>query len=110
MRTGGGHWSSSRWAWPLAWVSIIPFFFLISVILLSLFIIRERGLEKKGRAPLLKMSLFSSRGFNVGMLKKDIKTAIAVSTRSALEIGLIFIFIATAIVIFLMPRFKARDG
>jgi EmrB/QacA subfamily drug resistance transporter len=54
--------------WPLAWVSIIPFFFLISVILLSLFIIRERGLEKKGRAPLLKMSLFSSRGFNVGML------------------------------------------
>jgi rubredoxin len=67
MRTGGGHWSSSRWAWPLAWVSIIPFFFLISVILLLLFIIRERGLEKKGRAPLLKMSLFSSRGFNVGM-------------------------------------------
>jgi len=44
------------------------------------------------------------------MLKKDIKRAIAVSTRSALVIGLIFIFTATIIVVFLMPRFKARDG
>jgi len=53
--------------WPSSIISIIPFFFITSAIFLSLFILREWQLEKKGLDPLLSISLFKKRDFSVGL-------------------------------------------
>jgi EmrB/QacA subfamily drug resistance transporter len=55
-------------SWPLNSVSIIPFIFILGAIFVTAFILRERRLERAGREPLLKMSLFRNRAFTVGLL------------------------------------------
>ena len=54
--------------WPIANVSITPFFLLVGLILLAIFVIVEHRLEKKGGSPLLKMSLFKFPGFSFGLI------------------------------------------
>lgn len=52
--------------WPFTAISIIPFFFAAALVLLALFIIVEYRLEKKGRSPLLNLSMFKSGAFSIG--------------------------------------------
>lgn len=54
------------WDWPLAHLSVIPFFFAAGVICVALFMWREWSLEKKGASPLLRLSIFKRRGFSIG--------------------------------------------
>ena len=54
--------------WPSRTVSVIPFLFLGSALLLIGFGFWERTLERKGGDPLLKISLFRNRGFSIGLL------------------------------------------
>ncbi len=55
-------------AWPFSDVSIVPFFFGAAAVFLTLFALWERRLEARGRSPLLKPSIFGSRGFTLGLL------------------------------------------
>jgi EmrB/QacA subfamily drug resistance transporter len=55
-------------AWPLGWISPVPVSFLLALILLSLFAVFERSLERKGESPLLRMSLFRHSGFTQGLV------------------------------------------
>ena len=55
-------------SWPSSTVSVIPFIFLGSVLLLIGFGLWERHLERKGGDPLLKISLFRERGFSIGLV------------------------------------------
>ncbi len=55
------------WHWPLS-ISIIPFVFNIAIIFLLAFIGWEFYLEDMGRMPLLRMSLFTNRTFNIGLI------------------------------------------
>ena len=54
------------WQWPSDHLSVIPFFFAASVVFLTLFIWREYRLERQQRSPLLRLELFTKRGFSVG--------------------------------------------
>ena len=56
------------YGWPLKNISIIPFFLVASLVLLVLFVLRERSLEKQDRAPLLEISIFRERGFSIGLI------------------------------------------
>ncbi len=53
-------------AWPLTSISIIPFFFLAAFIFLALFVITEIRLERRGKSPLLTLSMFKSTIFTLG--------------------------------------------
>lgn len=55
------------WQWPLP-ISIIPITFAFGIISLLFFGITEYRIEKQGGSPLLKLSMFTSRGFSFGML------------------------------------------
>ena len=55
-------------SWPLNSISIIPFVFILGAIFVVAFALLERRLEKRRQEPLLKMSLFRSRPFTVGLL------------------------------------------
>lgn len=48
-------------------ISIVPFAFLLAVILLVWFVLVEQKREQAGRAPLLRMSMFANRGFSYGL-------------------------------------------
>ena len=54
-------------AWPFSSVSVVPVLFGIGTICILLFILRERHLERTGGTPLLRLSMFSSRGFSLGL-------------------------------------------
>jgi EmrB/QacA subfamily drug resistance transporter len=54
-------------SWPLGQVSVIPFFFLAALIFLTLFVRTQARLERRGGAPLFRLSMFRSRGFSLGM-------------------------------------------
>ncbi len=56
---------SYRWPWDA--VSVIPFFFALSVLLIRSFIRHESVLEEEGRSPLLELSMFRSRAFSIGL-------------------------------------------
>lgn len=60
--------SFSGFSWPFSSISIIPFAFLCAGVFLSLFIINEYAIEKRGGNPLMKLSLFKSAGFSLGLL------------------------------------------
>ncbi len=62
----GEQFSLFGWQWPLQSISIIPFFFAVGIVLLAFFIWHERRLERIGRSPLLRISIFKQRGFSVG--------------------------------------------
>jgi len=53
--------------WPFSNISIIPVLFGLGALLITLFILRELHLEKTGGTPLLRLSMFSSRGFSIGL-------------------------------------------
>lgn len=53
--------------WPFTTISIVPVLFALGVVLLTMFILREHHLEKTGATPLLRMSMFTSRGFSIGL-------------------------------------------
>ncbi len=55
------------WTWPLKNISAIPFAFGLAAIFLALFILTEYRLEKEGKSPLLKLSLFKIPGFSFGL-------------------------------------------
>jgi EmrB/QacA subfamily drug resistance transporter len=52
--------------WPFSSVSIIPFFFLGAIVLLTLFVVHEVRFERRGCFPHLSMRLFKRRGFFIG--------------------------------------------
>ena len=54
--------------WYQGGISIIPFIFLMAVIFLALFIFIEYRLEKDGKEPLLRISLFKNAGFSLGLI------------------------------------------
>jgi len=54
------------WQWPFEHFSVIPIFFALSVIFITLFIWKELSLERKGMSPLLRLDIFKKRGFTVG--------------------------------------------
>ncbi len=56
------------WQWPLAHISVIPFTFLASAILLIGFLLWEYKLEKAGRVPLMRPSIFKNISFSVGII------------------------------------------
>lgn len=55
------------WHWPLT-ISLIPFVFDIAVIFLLSFVGWELFLEENGHMPLLRMSLFTSKIFDIGLI------------------------------------------
>jgi EmrB/QacA subfamily drug resistance transporter len=55
-------------SWPLSTISVIPFFFIAAILFLTLFALHEHRFEKKGRSPILSISLFAKRGFIVGAM------------------------------------------
>jgi EmrB/QacA subfamily drug resistance transporter len=55
-------------SWPLATISVIPFFFILATVLLLLFGIHEHHLEQNGGTPILSVSMFAQRGFIVGVI------------------------------------------
>jgi EmrB/QacA subfamily drug resistance transporter len=59
--------SIGGWTWPLSSISIIPFFFAASAILLGTFGTIEYRMEKRGGTPLLKLSLFRNTSFSIGL-------------------------------------------
>lgn len=56
------------WQWPLQNISVIPFTLLAAVVFLSLFVWRENKVEQSGEAPLMRPSMFKSRGFSFGLI------------------------------------------
>jgi nitrate/nitrite transporter NarK len=48
-------------------LSVVPLAFLLAVVLLVWFIIHELNLERAGRSPILRLSMFSHRGFSFGL-------------------------------------------
>ncbi len=48
--------------------SPVPLIILVGLSLLFAFVLHERWLEAKGRHPLLRMSIFSDRGFTIGLV------------------------------------------
>ncbi|MFH1510139.1 MAG: MFS transporter, partial [Candidatus Woesearchaeota archaeon] len=60
------------WWWPLQEsglpISITPIILATSVLILGLFVVHERKLERKGVSPLLTMSAFANKGFSIGLL------------------------------------------
>lgn len=58
----------SSWTWPIHNLSIVPVAFVASALALSFFFIIEGRITKKGGCPILKVSLFENRGFNLGLL------------------------------------------
>lgn len=68
--------------WPFA-ISIIPFTFFLSVVLLSAFVLNELRLERRGGSPLLKPSMFKTFGFTTGL--------ITVGILSLGQLGLFFV-------------------
>ena len=57
----------SGFTWPFHSISIIPVAFVLSVIFLILFAITELRLEKQGKSPLLRLSMFKNMGFATGI-------------------------------------------
>ncbi len=57
-----------QWQWTLQTISIIPFALLLAIIFLTLFVWWEYELEKSGRVPLMRPSMFKSRGFTFGLI------------------------------------------
>ncbi len=55
------------WQWPFTRVSVIPFAFLAAAVLLAGFFLWEYRLEKAGRAPLMRPSIFKNISFSVGL-------------------------------------------
>lgn len=76
--------TSNGFTWPFENVSIIPFTFLLSAILLSAFALTEYWIEKRGGSPLLKPSMFKNWGFSMGLL--------TVGIVSLGQLGLFFVF------------------
>lgn len=60
--------SIGNFHWPFSNISIVPFSFVLAVIFLTLFGLNEYFYEKKGRDPLLKLSIFKNKGFSIGLL------------------------------------------
>lgn len=56
------------WSWPLPDISIVPFMFWLAALFLIIFAIHEYFLEKEGGSPLLRLSLFRSWGFSIGLV------------------------------------------
>ncbi|HSW88294.1 MAG TPA: DHA2 family efflux MFS transporter permease subunit [Candidatus Saccharimonadales bacterium] len=59
--------SIGGWQWPFS-ISVIPISFALGSLALLLFCMTEYSIEKRGGSPLLKLSMFKSRGFSFGML------------------------------------------
>ncbi len=57
-----------NYTWPFSNISIIPIAFFIAFIFLGFFIWREYTLEKNGKSPLLRLSLFKEKSFSLGLL------------------------------------------
>ncbi len=99
--------------WNSKDISIIPFFFLLSIVFLILFAVNEYQAEKKQRSPLLKMSLFKSREFALGLISLGIislgqfgvffilpiffQNALGLN---ALQTGIVFLFASISVIIF----------
>jgi EmrB/QacA subfamily drug resistance transporter len=59
--------SLGSFSWTLNTISIIPFVFFIALLLLSWFFIHEYRLEQAEKEPLIRLSMFRSRGFSLGL-------------------------------------------
>ncbi len=53
-------------SWPFQGISIIPFLFALSAIILASFFFHENKIEKRGGEPLLRPSSFKNRNFSMG--------------------------------------------
>lgn len=60
--------SIGSFSWILNTISIIPFVFFIALLLLSWFFIHEYRLEQEGKEPLVRLSMFKSLGFSLGLV------------------------------------------
>lgn len=60
--------SIGSWHLNLGSLSVVPVAFAISAVLLALFVWYEKAIETKGVTPILRLSLFKSRGFSMGLI------------------------------------------
>ncbi|HSW96544.1 MAG TPA: DHA2 family efflux MFS transporter permease subunit [Candidatus Saccharimonadales bacterium] len=65
--------SIGEFQWPFG-ISIIPVSFALGILSLIFFCITEYIIEKKEKSPLLKLSMFKSKGFSLGLLTLGIAT------------------------------------
>ncbi len=99
--------------WSNSSISIIPFTFALSAILLTLFVLVENKLEKNGQDPLLKMSMFKNRGYSMGLITLGILSMgligvffiLTIYLQNALglnafDTGLVFMFASVSVAVF----------
>ncbi len=60
--------TAGQWQWASQNISVIPFVIAFAVIFLALFIWWEYEMEKGGRSPLMRLSMFRSPGFSFGLI------------------------------------------
>jgi EmrB/QacA subfamily drug resistance transporter len=82
VRPRGGF-AIGAWAWPFTAFSVSAAAFVIAVLGTTAFVLRERGVERRGREPLFDLGLLKYRGFRYGL--------ITVSIVALGEFGVIFV-------------------
>ncbi len=105
--------SLGSFAWNNTGISIIPYAFGLSAILLILFVLVENKLERNGQDPLLRMSMFKNRGFSLGLITLGILSmgligvffVLTIYLQNALGLdafntGLVFMFASVSVAIF----------